>query len=85
MKSHIYMGMSQKCIIYPMTHMITDKATKSVCSLGGTQQFSAINHLFPYQIFVKQELLTEDLQGKKSGAHRDNELLREKKGKWTIV
>lgn len=34
---------------------------------------------------MKQELLTnEDLQGKKSGAYCENELLREKKGKWIL-
>ena len=30
MKNHLYMGISQKCIIYPVTQMITDKATNSV-------------------------------------------------------
>lgn len=34
-------------------------------------------------MFVKQKLL-RSLQGENSGPHCENELLREKKGKWSL-
>lgn len=46
MKNHIYMGISQKFIIYPMTQMITDKATSSV-HFGEHNDFQLlITHFF---------------------------------------
>lgn len=45
MKNHLYMGISQKCIIYPVTQMITDKATNSV-PLGEYNEFLLLTYFF---------------------------------------
>lgn len=41
MKSHIYMGISQKSIVYPVTQMITDRAKNSV-HLGENNYFQLL-------------------------------------------
>lgn len=85
MKSQVCIEISQKSIIYPMTQMITDKATNSV-HLGENNGFSTISYLFLEQIIVKQELFTKrDLWVKKSEARCENRLLRQKKEKMDIV
>lgn len=53
-----YMGISQKYIIYPVTQMITDKATNSV-HLGEYNDFQLLTFLYQ-QMFVKQELFTKE-------------------------
>lgn len=58
MKNYFYMEISQKCIIYPVIQMITDKTTNSV-HLGEYNDFQLLTFLYQ-QMFVKQELFTKE-------------------------